>query len=69
MLPLILWHSLSLFCWSLDLAICFLHFPLNPVLINFGGKNGFHPFSSSHISTLCHFFLWTMCNLVLPELQ
>jgi hypothetical protein len=27
------WYSLSLFCWSLDLAVCFLHFPLNPVLI------------------------------------
>jgi hypothetical protein len=27
------WHSLSWFCWSLDLTICFLHFPLVPVLI------------------------------------
>jgi hypothetical protein len=34
------WDSLSLFCWSL----CFLHFPLNPILFYFGGENGFHPF-------------------------
>jgi hypothetical protein len=33
-----------LFCWSLELGIHFLHFPLNLVLIKFCGENGFHPF-------------------------
>jgi hypothetical protein len=36
-------YSLSLFCWSLDLAIHFFQFPLNPVLIHFL-ENGSHPF-------------------------
>jgi hypothetical protein len=49
------WHNLSLFCWSLQLDIHFLHFPLNPVLIYFGeGENGFHPF-----------FIFPMLHLVL----
>jgi hypothetical protein len=38
------WYSFSLLCWSLDLGICFLHFPLIPVLICCWGENGFHPF-------------------------
>jgi hypothetical protein len=37
-------YSLSLFCWSLDLAICFLHFPLNPLLIYFLGRKIYIPF-------------------------
>jgi hypothetical protein len=38
------WYSLPLFCRSLHLDICFLHFPLNSVLIYFGEQNGFHCF-------------------------
>jgi hypothetical protein len=41
----VLWHSLSLFCWSLDLGICFLHFPLVPVLIYCWGEISFPLFS------------------------
>jgi hypothetical protein len=29
------WYSLSLFYWSLDLGVHFLHFPLNPLVIYF----------------------------------
>jgi hypothetical protein len=36
--------GLSLFCCSLEQGIHFLHFPLNPVLIYFGGENRFQPF-------------------------
>jgi hypothetical protein len=45
------WYCLSLFCWSPELGIHFLHFPLNPVLIYFRGENFFIPFQSSHRST------------------
>jgi hypothetical protein len=38
------WYGLSLFHWSLDLGIHFLHFTLNPVLLYFCGENGLHPF-------------------------
>jgi hypothetical protein len=40
----VLWHSLSSFCWCLDLSICFLHFPLVPVLIICCGETGFPVF-------------------------
>jgi hypothetical protein len=59
------WYSLSLFCFSLDLGICFLHFTLNPVLLYFWVENGFSPFFSSCFSTRYHFYLWTTCTLVL----
>jgi hypothetical protein len=54
------WHSLSLFCWSPELGISFLHFPLNPVLIYLGEENGFHPF---FIFPSRHFmlFLFLVC--------
>jgi hypothetical protein len=29
--PLVPSYHLSLFCWKLELGICFLHTPLNPV--------------------------------------
>jgi hypothetical protein len=35
------WYSLSLFCWSLDRGIHFLHFALNPILLYFGGREWF----------------------------
>jgi hypothetical protein len=38
------WDSLPLFCWSLELGIHFIYFPLNPVLIHFCRENVFHPF-------------------------
>uniref|UniRef100_A0A8C0ZXJ9 Neurobeachin-like protein 1 n=1 Tax=Castor canadensis TaxID=51338 RepID=A0A8C0ZXJ9_CASCN len=41
----VLWHSLSSFCWSLDLSTCFLHSPLVPVLIFCCGETGFPDFS------------------------
>jgi hypothetical protein len=53
------WHSLSLFCWSLELGIHFLLLPLSPVLIYFWEENGFHPFlifPSFHL-VLCNFVL------------
>jgi hypothetical protein len=56
------WHHLSLFCWSLELSVHFLQFPLNPVLNYFGGKNGFHPI---FVFTLLHLIL---CNYVLDKL-
>jgi hypothetical protein len=39
------WHNLSSFSWSLELSICFLHFPLVPVLIFCCGETGFPVFS------------------------
>jgi hypothetical protein len=33
-----------LFCWSPELGISFLHFPLNPALNYFFEDSGFHPF-------------------------
>jgi hypothetical protein len=65
------WDSLSLFCWSLELIFHFLHFPLNPVLIYFFGEGRTIsiPFSSSHPSNWCGFCPWSMCNLVIANLQ
>jgi hypothetical protein len=63
------WYSLSLFFWSLDLGICFLYFPLNPILIYFWGRMVSIPFLSSHYSTWYCFCPWSMCNLVLANLQ
>jgi hypothetical protein len=57
-LCLFLWVLLSslasffLVCWSKELSVHFLHFPLNPVLNYFGGRMVFIPFSSSYHSTL-----------------
>jgi hypothetical protein len=64
-LPWVPWHTLSLFCWSLELDIHFLHFPLNPILIYFWGKMVSIPFLSSHCSIWCCFCPWSVCNLVL----
>jgi hypothetical protein len=61
-LPWVPWHSLSLFCWSLEVGICFLHFLLNHVLIYFLGENFFHPF---FIFPLFHL---VPCNNVLDRL-
>jgi hypothetical protein len=41
----VLWHSLSSFCWSLNLSTCFLHSPLVPVLIFCCGETSFPVFS------------------------
>jgi hypothetical protein len=62
-------YSLFLFCCSLDLGICFLHFPLNPLLIYFEGRMVSIPFSCSHRSTLCCFCPWSMCILISANLQ
>jgi hypothetical protein len=51
-----------LFCWSPELGIHFLHFPLNPVLNYFWGENGFHLFV---IFLLLHLVLY---NYVLDRL-
>jgi hypothetical protein len=63
------WYNLSLLCWSLDLAICFLHFPLYPVLIYLEGRVVSISFSSSYNSTWYCFCLCSMCNSVLANLQ
>jgi hypothetical protein len=63
------WYSFSLFCWSLNLGIHFLHFPLVPILIYYWGKNGFHPFSIFPSFLLVLFQSSTVCNLVLSSLQ
>jgi hypothetical protein len=57
-----LWCHLSLFCWSLELDIHFLHFPLNPILNYFRGENDFHPFFV--YPSLC----LLLCNYVLDKL-
>jgi hypothetical protein len=56
------------FCWSLDLCICFLHFPLVPVLIYYWGKVISLFFSSSHNCPYCYYCPCTVCNSVLSEL-
>jgi hypothetical protein len=65
----VLWYSLSLFCWSLNVGICFLHFPPVPVLTTYwGGKMVSIFFLSSHHSTWCCYCPCTVCNLVLSSL-
>jgi hypothetical protein len=58
----ILWHSLSLFCWSHDLSICFLHFPLVPVLIYYWGETGF-PFFHLPIFALAIVTVLVLCAI------
>jgi hypothetical protein len=57
-------HSLFSFCWSLDLGICFLHFPLVPVLICYWGGKWFPSFFH-----LLIFALATVTVLVLCVIQ
>jgi hypothetical protein len=63
------WYNFSLFCWNLNLGICFLHFPLIPVLIHYWGEMVSILFLSSHHSTWCYYCSCTVCNLVLAILQ
>jgi hypothetical protein len=62
---LVPWYSVSLFCWYL-----FSHIPLNPVLIYFlEGRMVSIPLLFSHCSTWCYFCPWSVCDLVLANLQ
>jgi hypothetical protein len=56
------WHHLSLFCWSPELSICFLLFPLNPVLNYFWGGMVSIPFFFFSLPYL------VLCNNVLDRL-
>jgi hypothetical protein len=52
-----------LFCWSLNLGIYFLHFPLVPALIYYWVENGFHPFfviPSFHLVLLLSLYCWSV---------
>jgi hypothetical protein len=58
------WYSFSLFCWSLNLCIHFLHFPLVPLLICYWGKMVSILFPSSLHTTWWCYCPCTVCNLV-----